>query len=193
MYSGSAEYVLSAATTLFGKSLSMGGNVKYVTSFSGSDQLGGDSISNSGGTVSFDLGGLFKPSKYISLGVVGYDINAPSYQVNNSDTGEFVSNVQVNPSLAIGLALKPSSTTTLAADFDRSQDSNEIHLGLEQTALWDSIALRLGMMADPSDIGDSKVITGGAGLKIYGFYADMAIIGFNIEHPVVEFSGGFRW
>ena len=71
-------------------------------------------------------------------------------------------------------------------------DLKWIHLGLEKTALWNSIALRLGVSANPANFQNTKVISGGIGLKIFDVDVDMAIIGSGDNTSEVELSGGFR-
>ena len=81
-YFGTSYYVLSAATTLFGKSLSIGGNAKLVRDATESSN---DSSTITVGTnFAYDLGGLFKASDYLSIGAVGRNLNDPTITMVNA-------------------------------------------------------------------------------------------------------------
>ena len=183
-----ADSILTAATPLFVNWIMIGGNVKYITS---SYYRFGEYISQGGqgGAMAYDLGLLIRPNDYLSIGFVGRDINAPSVEITGDD---FEFTVNFYDSYTFGLALKPSKSTTLAADLDITSNRRILRLGLEQTALWEFIAVRAGMVKLLNARDVPAKINVGAGLKLFGIYVNGALLGVNHrENLSIEVSAGF--
>jgi hypothetical protein len=147
-------------------------------------------------TWGIDLGLLVKPTDWLRVGVVGRNLNSPSFEVAVPDAlrgapaailgsgpgSDFV----LEPQARAGVALMPFSIWTIAADIDLTENESEaLHgyrsrlfsLGTEfQIPFWKlGIAPRAGLYLNTaSGFAHDPVITFGLGLKFWRFVLDVA-------------------
>jgi hypothetical protein len=164
---------------------------------------GGATTSYTTGTgTACDIGALYKLTPEITLGFIArnafvqidQDEGSSTHYLLQPNTSDPDSNnwtvdlvgqtptsynhsIEIPKAYVVGLAYWPSETTLLAVDVESitntSNDQTRIHVGLEQTALWDVIALRLGCFTNK---GEPLVYTGGLGFKLWAISTNVAYV-----------------
>jgi hypothetical protein len=142
--------------------------------------------------ASFDAGILYVPVESFRLGVVGRELNSPSFAVDgvfaqklgNGDVGTAlrIDEVKFNPQYRAGVAWLPLQTLTLAADYDLTgnktltpgYENRTVAVGLEKTFLHEYFNVRLGANKNLAESGEKRVYTGGVGLRLFAFRLDLA-------------------
>jgi hypothetical protein len=120
-------------------------------------------------TLGVDLGAVYRPSSWLRLGLVGKDLNQPTFSAPGGQ--EF----KLNPQVRGGVAVNPWETMTIAFDGDLLSNktfvpgikSRVISLGLEQTALSEFLSLRAGLTKNTADANSKVMPTGGFGLRLW--------------------------
>ena len=137
------------------------------------DNFGKANISTSYG---IDVGAMYRPSSWLRFGVVGKDINQPSFDAPGG------LQYKLTPQVRGGVALNPWSTMTITADMDITSNqtlvpglkSQVLSLGLEQTILSEFLSFRVGTYKNVQDAGSIFTPTAGIGMRIYSFRLDLA-------------------
>jgi len=199
---GTTQPALSFATSL-GESFFIGANVKMIyaetyitsqtmTSNSFDDFM--DDLTDSkteSSEASIDIGVLFAPVESVRIGIVGRDLNSPSFPVQGriaQSTGSGVSStvatgeIELEPQYRAGVAWQPYETFTLAADYDLTRnktltpgyESRMAAVGLEKTFLDEYFNIRLGANRNMEDSSAKTVYTGGLGLRLFALRLDLA-------------------
>ena len=125
--------------------------------------------------VGIDVGAIYRPSSRIIIGVVGKDLNEPTFDAPGGR--EF----KLNPQVRGGIAVKPYSTLTLTFDGDVTSNktlvpgvkSRVLSLGAEQTLLSEFISLRVGAFDNVEDAKSVVTPTAGLGLRIFALRLDL--------------------
>lgn len=124
-----------------------------------------------------DTGVLWRPLKWLDVGVAGRDLNRPKF---TAPAG--VDDFELSPKARAGIAVRPYDSLTLAVDGDLTSNrtfvpglrSRFISAGLEQTLFGEILALRAGAYRDVED-NESKIVpTAGLGIRIFAFRLDFA-------------------
>lgn len=137
------------------------------------DNLGKAKISTSYG---IDVGAIYRPSSWLRFGVIGKDLNQPTFDAPNG------SEFKLTPQVRGGVAVNPWSTMTITADMDITSNktltpglkSQVLSLGMEQTILSEFLSFRVGTYKNVQDAGSIFTPTGGLGIRIYSFRLDIA-------------------
>lgn len=187
---GVSEPAISFATS-FGGKVFIGANAKmiYAESYITSQTLTSnsfntflDDLKNSktqSSKASLDAGILIAPVESFKIGVVGRDLNSPSFPlINGPVNGE----IELEPQFRAGLAWKPFKTLTLAADYDLTKnktftpdyESQTAAVGLEKTFLSEYLNLRVGANKNLADSNAKSVYTAGLGLRLFALRFDVA-------------------
>jgi len=181
------QAVLSYAQAFHDRTFAFGTSVKMIqgAAYNGSvgvntaagdtnfrSDLGKAQISTA---VGIDAGAIYRPFSWLSLGVVGKDLNQPTF---NAPGGlEY----KLNPQVRGGLAVNPWETMTVAFDGDILSNktlipgikSRVIGLGLEQTVLAESLSLRVGATKNTADAKSIIMPTAGFGLRLWVLRMDL--------------------
>lgn len=126
-------------------------------------------------TLGVDLGAVYRPSSWLRLGIVGKDINQPTFSAPGGQ--EF----KLNPQVRGGVAVNPWETMTVAFDGDLLSNktfvpgvkSRVVSLGLEQTVLAEFLSLRIGATKNTADAASRIMPTGGFGLRLWVLRMDL--------------------
>ncbi|MDA2910806.1 conjugal transfer protein TraF [Nitrospiraceae bacterium AH_259_D15_M11_P09] len=142
--------------------------------------------------VGVDVGAIYRPSSRIIIGVVGKDLNEPTFDAPGGR--EF----KLNPQVRGGIAFKPYSTLTLTFDGDVTSNktlvpgvkSRVLSLGAEQTLLSEVFSLRIGALKNVEDAKSIVTPTAGLGIRIFALRFDVgggydfresgALVGFSM-------------
>jgi len=141
-----------------------------------------------------DLGAMYRPSSWLRFGVVGKDINQPSFDAPGG------LNYKLTPQVRGGVAVNPWSTMTITADMDITSNqtlvpglkSQVLSLGMEQTMLSEFLSLRIGTYKNVQDAGSIFTPTAGLGIRIYSFRIDLAG-GYDFDKGGAIASGALAW
>ena len=155
------------------------------------DNFGKANISTSYG---IDVGAMYRPSSWLRFGVVGKDINQPSFDAPGG------LQYKLTPQVRGGVALNPWSTMTITADMDITSNqtlvpglkSQVLSLGLEQTILSEFLSFRVGTYKNVQDAGSIFTPTAGIGMRIYSFRLDLAS-GYDFNKGGAIASGALAW
>jgi hypothetical protein len=155
------------------------------------DNFGKAKISTSYG---IDIGAMYRPSSWLRFGVVGKDINQPSFDAPGG------LQYKLTPQVRGGVALNPWSTMTITADMDITSNqtlvpglkSQVLSLGLEQTILSEFLSFRVGTYKNVQDAGSIFTPTAGIGMRIYSFRLDLAG-GYDFNKGGAIASGALAW
>ncbi|HYM89725.1 MAG TPA: conjugal transfer protein TraF [Nitrospiraceae bacterium] len=155
------------------------------------DNFGRAKISTSYG---IDVGAMYRPSSWLRFGVVGKDINQPSFDAPGG------LQYKLTPQVRGGVALNPWSTMTITADMDITSNqtlvpglkSQVLSLGLEQTILSEFLSFRVGTYKNVQDAGSIFTPTAGIGMRIYSFRLDLAG-GYDFNKGGAIASGALAW
>jgi F plasmid transfer operon, TraF, protein len=141
-----------------------------------------------------DLGAMYRPSSWLRFGVVGKDINQPSFDAPGG------LQYKLTPQVRGGVALNPWSTMTITADMDITSNqtlvpglkSQVLSLGMEQTMLSEFLSFRVGTYKNVQDAGSIFTPTAGLGIRIYSFRLDLAA-GYDFDKGGAIASGALAW
>jgi hypothetical protein len=155
------------------------------------DNFGRAEISTSYG---IDLGAMYRPSSWLKFGVVGKDLNQPTFDAPGG------LQYKLTPQVRGGVAVNPWSTMTITADMDITSNqtlvpglkSQVLSLGMEQTILSEFISFRVGTYKNVRDAGSIFTPTAGLGLRIYSFRLDVAG-GYDFDNGGAIASGAVAW
>lgn len=155
------------------------------------DNFGKAEISTSYG---IDLGAMYRPSSWLKFGVVGKDINQPTFDAPGG------LQYKLTPQVRGGVAVNPWSTMTITADMDITSNqtlvpglkSQVLSLGLEQTILSEFLSFRVGTYKNVRDAGSIFTPTAGIGMRIYSFRLDLAG-GYDFNEGGAVASGALAW
>ncbi len=145
---------------------------------------------NTGTGTAYDIGALLRLTEEVTLGFTAHNLfvqmdseegNTTHYILNS--TGDptnpqptlsegtktsYTHSIEIPKTYTLGISYRPFETTLLAADVENitntSNDQTRFHFGLEQTALWDVLALRLGCFTNK---GDATSYTAGLGFQLW--------------------------
>jgi hypothetical protein len=142
--------------------------------------------------ASIDAGILVAPIPTVRIGVVGRDLNSPSFPVEGmiaqkQGTGDVImvagkDEVKLDPQYRAGVAWTPFKTFTVAADYDLTKnktltpgyENQTVAIGLEKTFLSEYFNVRLGANKNTADSSEKTVYTGGIGLRFFALRLDLA-------------------
>ncbi|MFH0810858.1 MAG: conjugal transfer protein TraF [Pseudomonadota bacterium] len=175
------QYGLSYGRAFFGKRVFVGTNLKLIDAYTYYDDLTlldpdvgikwSDLRRNAKHSQGFstDLGLMVMPVRWCRLGVVGRDLNSPSFKSGRG--GDITLRRQVRA----GAALSPLSLFTVALDLDLTENDSftqgykerNLALGLEKGFLMDVLTLRAGGYKNLADSGSHYVATAGLGLRVF--------------------------
>jgi hypothetical protein len=155
------------------------------------DNFGRAEISTSYGG---DLGAMYRPSSWLKFGVVGKDLNQPTFDAPGG------LQYKLTPQVRGGVAVNPWSTMTITADMDITSNqtlvpglkSQVLSLGMEQTILSEFISFRVGTYKNVRDAGSIFTPTAGLGLRMYSFRLDVAG-GYDFDNGGAIASGAVAW
>jgi F plasmid transfer operon protein TraF len=141
-----------------------------------------------------DVGAIYRPSSWLRFGVVGKDLNQPSFDAPGGLT------YKLTPQVRGGVALNPWSTMTMTADMDITSNktllpglkSQVLSLGMEQTLLSEFLSFRIGTYKNVQDAGSIFVPTAGIGIRIYSFRLDIGG-GYDFNEGGAIASGALAW
>ncbi len=118
--------------------------------------------------IGIDLGILFSPNEMFTVGITARNINSPEFDFDGSGDWE------VEPQIRAGVAFKPISAWTIAADIDLTEnelkgvdeiDTQFVSFGTE-FALTRILALRAGANLNLEDEGLDELYTVGVGVGV---------------------------
>jgi hypothetical protein len=135
-----------------------------------------DELKNSKNSYEFgiDIGALIHPVSWFKLGIVGKDLNKPSFKAPGGGT------FKLRPQVRGGVAFIPFSATTLTFDADLTKNktllpglrSRVLSLGVEQ-GLFEVVFLRAGVLKNVEDAQSRFTPTAGLGIRILAFQFDV--------------------
>ena len=155
------------------------------------DNFGKATISTSYG---IDVGAMYRPSSWLRFGVIGKDLNQPTFDAPGG------LQYKLTPQVRGGMAVNPWSTMTITADMDITSNqtlvpglkSQVLSLGMEQTILSEFLSFRVGTYKNVQDAGSIFTPTAGLGLRIYSFRLDVAG-GYDFDDGGALASGAIAW
>ncbi len=154
-------------------------------------ELNGPQISYNFG---LDVGAVFRPFSWIRFGIIGKDVNEPTFDAPNGQT------FRLTPQIRGGVALNPYPSLTIAFDSDITANrtfvpnikSRMFSLGAEQTLFSQILSLRIGAVKNVEDAKSFLTPTAGFGLRILGLTLDIAG-GYDFKERGGLASGTFGW
>ncbi len=196
------EPAVSFATSL-GETLFIGANAKmiYASTFVHTVSMRTNDYSNfisnlnnsetKSNKGSVDAGILFAPTKSFSIGVVGRDLNSPSFPIqgvyaqksgSNVTTVTRSDEVKLDPQVRAGIAWKPFSHITVSADYDISKnktltpgfEDQTAAAGVEITLPKEIFSIRGGAYKNLADSNSNMVYTAGFGIRAFVLRVDIA-------------------
>jgi hypothetical protein len=155
------------------------------------DNFGKATISTAYG---IDIGAMYRPSSWLRFGVVGKDLNQPTFDAPGG------LQYKLTPQVRGGVAVNPWSTMTITADMDITSNqtlvpglkSQVLSLGMEQTILSEFLSFRVGTYKNVQDAGSIFTPTAGLGIRIYSFRLDLAG-GYDFDKGGTLASGALAW
>lgn len=155
------------------------------------DNFGRAMISTSYG---IDVGAMYRPSSWLRFGLVGKDLNQPTFDAPGG------LEYKLTPQVRGGMAVNPWSTMTITADMDITSNqtlvpglkSQVLSLGMEQTVLSEFLSFRVGTYKNVQDAGSIFTPTAGLGVRIYSFRMDFAS-GYDFDKGGAIASGALAW
>ncbi len=135
------------------------------------EDLGKPEISTA---IGIDAGAIYRPSPWLRLGVVGKDLNQPTFDAPGGQ--EF----KLLPQVRGGVAVNPYESLTIAFDGDITSNktlvpgikSRVLSLGAEQTLPAEFISLRVGALKNTEDAKSIITPTAGFGLRLFALRMD---------------------
>ncbi len=121
-----------------------------------------------------DIGALIHPISWLQVGIVGKDLNKPTFKAPGG--GKF----KLRPQVRGGVAFIPFASTTVTFEADLINNktlvpgirSRVLSLGIEQ-GLFEVIFLRAGVLKNIEDAKTRVTPTAGLGIKILAFQFDV--------------------
>ena len=142
-----------------------------------------DELKNSEKSYEFglDIGALIHPLPWLQVGIVGKDLNTPSFKTPSG--GEF----KLRPQVRGGVALLPAPGTTITFDADLTKNktlvpgvrSRVLSLGLEQ-GIFEILYLRAGLLKNVEDAQTGLTPTAGLGIHAGPFHLDVGA-GYDVD------------
>ena len=180
------QIALSYAYALFDKKVSFGVTGKVIQGVAynrgidvedAADDFDlSDELKNSKKSYEFgiDVGALIHPVSWLQVGIVGKDLNKPSFKTPRG--GKF----KLRPQVRGGVAFIPFSATTISFDADLTKNktlvpgirSRVLSLGVEQ-GLFDVVFLRAGVLKNVEDAQTRFTPTAGLGIRLWAFQFDV--------------------
>ncbi len=125
--------------------------------------------------IGIDVGAVFRPTSWLRVGVVGKDLNAPTFDA--PDGSQFT----IGPQVRGGIAVNPDSSLTLTFDGDITSNrtlvpglkSRVLSAGAEQTILGDFLAIRIGALKNVEDAKSTFTPTAGFGIRFFALRIDI--------------------
>ena len=141
-----------------------------------------------------DIGAMYRPSSWLRFGLVGKDLNQPTFDAPGGIQ------YKMTPQVRGGIAVNPWSTMTITADMDITSNqtlvpglkSQVLSLGMEQTILSEFLSFRVGTYKNVQDAGSIFTPTAGLGIRIYSFRMDLAG-GYDFDRGSTIASGALAW
>jgi hypothetical protein len=136
-----------------------------------------------------DVGLTWRPTGWLRFGMMARNVNGPSFDVQPfvAPNGMYVSSIEVDPQVRMGLAIVPVQNLTIAFDFDATSnelmttpgfESRYVSLGAEYVipvGRHVGVALRLGGYNNVSStVEQDWAMTGGLGLRFGSFHLDLS-------------------
>lgn len=140
----------------------------------------------------FDAGIIIRPTESLSIGIVGRNINSPSFpikgntaQLSNGNITQvyFEGEVELEPQYRAGVAYKPFGFLTLSADYDILKNKSigipgvadqTAAAGFEVTLPKEIISIRGGVYKNLAEDSSNPVYTAGLGLRLFFLRVDVA-------------------
>jgi hypothetical protein len=124
--------------------------------------------------IGIDVGAIYRPASWLRFGVVGKDLNQPTFDAPGGQ--EF----KLTPQVRGGVAINPYESLTLAFDGDITSNmtlvpgikSRVLSLGAEQTLPAEFISLRVGALKNVEDAKSIITPTAGFGLRFFALRMD---------------------
>lgn len=198
------EPTFSFATRLWEKVL-IGVNAKmiYASTFIHSENIRIGDIDNfidnldasrtDSNKAGLDAGIVIKLTESLSIGVVGRNLNSPSFPISGyiaqrQDDGDVTTiytdgELELEPQYRAGVAFRPVSYLTLSADYDISKNKSigipgyedqTAAAGLEITLPKEIISIRGGVYKNQADSDSNPVYTAGLGIRLFFLRVDVA-------------------
>jgi len=200
---GAAEPAVSFATSFAGK-IFIGANAKmiYATTYV-SSMIVTTNTSNTfvddlkksktdSHKASLDLGILYAPVESFRIGVVGRDLNSPSFPIEGMvaqklpsgdvTTALVKSEIKFEPQYRAGIAWRPFKTFTISADYDLTRNKTLVPgyenqtaaVGVEKTFFAEYLSVRAGAFKNRADNNAKTVFTAGLGSRLFALRLDLA-------------------
>jgi hypothetical protein len=142
------------------------------------------SLSATGEGLGYDIGALYHISDNFKVGAMARNVSGSvnwtsvTYKKNDVVQATHPTITDKLPkTYMLGLAYYPYKSLLIAVDFEKidalndNEDQSRTHLGLEQTALWNAVSLRLGTFTNKDR---PNGVSGGLGLKLGPVVVDLA-------------------
>ncbi|OLB03622.1 MAG: hypothetical protein E6K61_09950 [Nitrospirae bacterium] len=135
------------------------------------EDLGKPEISTA---IGIDVGAIYRPASWLRFGVVGKDLNQPTFDAPGGQEFKLV------PQVRGGVAVNPYESLTIAFDGDITSNktlvpgikSRVLSLGAEQTLPAEFISLRVGALKNVEDAKSIITPTAGFGLRFFALRMD---------------------
>jgi hypothetical protein len=142
--------------------------------------------------ASLDAGILIAPVESFRIGVVGRDLNSPSFPdegvvaqkqpSGNVTTAVTKGDITLDRQCRAGLAWRPFKTFTMSADYDLTKnktltpgyETQTAAIGLEKTFLSEYFNVRLGANKNLADTSAKTIYTAGLGFRLFALRLDLA-------------------
>jgi F plasmid transfer operon, TraF, protein len=124
--------------------------------------------------IGIDAGAIYRPSSWLRFGVVGKNLNQPTFDAPNGQEFKLV------PQVRAGVAVNPYESLTLTFDGDITSNktfvpgikSRVLSLGAEQTLPAEFISLRVGALKNVEDAKSIITPTAGFGIRFFALRMD---------------------
>ena len=125
--------------------------------------------------IGIDVGAIYRPASWLRFGVVGKDLNQPTFDAPGGQEFKLV------PQVRGGVAVNPYSSLTLAFDGDITSNktlipgikSRVLSLGAEQTLPAEFLSLRVGALKNVEDAKSIITPTAGFGIRFFALRVDV--------------------
>ncbi|HZS12361.1 MAG TPA: conjugal transfer protein TraF, partial [Nitrospirales bacterium] len=132
---------------------------------------------NTSTAFGLDLGAMYRPTPWLRFGLVGKDLNEPSFTAPNGG-GEF----KLNPQVRAGVSVNPYESLTVTFDGDLSSNrtlvpgikSRVLSFGAEQKLFLDILSIRAGAYKNVEDANSIITPTAGLGVRVWALRIDIA-------------------
>lgn len=125
--------------------------------------------------IGIDAGAIYRPASWLRFGVVGKDLNQPTFDAPGGQ--EF----KLTPQVRGGVAVNPYESLTLTFDGDITSNktlvpgikSRVLSLGAEQTLPAEFLSLRVGALKNVEDAKSIITPTAGFGIRFFALRVDV--------------------